>query len=109
MLVNVKIHMVSTASYICVGTSHSRNNPLPDNGLLTYVSETTHSWEAVMEPLEAVISTRSSGSYKGSFFMNSEEKPAERCVCCKHSVVGTILSAFKSRLICIFYTSTINI
>jgi hypothetical protein len=52
-----------------------------------------------MEPLEAVISTRSSGSYKGSSFVNSGRKPAERCVCCKHSIVGTILSAFKSRLV----------
>jgi hypothetical protein len=92
-----------------VGTSHNRNNPLPSKGSLTYVSETTHSWKAVMEPLEAVISTRSSGSYKGSSFVNSERKPAERCACCKHSIVGTILLAFKSRLVCIFCTSTINI
>jgi hypothetical protein len=46
-----------------VGTSHSRNNPLPSNGSLTYVSETTHSWKAVMEPLEAVTSIRSSTGY----------------------------------------------
>jgi hypothetical protein len=92
-----------------VGTSHSRNNPLPRSGSLTYVSETTHSWKAVIEPLEAVISTRSSGSYKGSSFVNPKRKPAERCACCKHGIVGTILLAFKSRLVCIFWTSTINI
>jgi hypothetical protein len=83
-----------------VGTSHSRNNPLPSNGSLTYVSETTHSWKAVMKPLEAVSSIRSSGSYKGSSFVNSEEKPAERCVCCKHSIVGTILLLCPRLLMC---------
>jgi hypothetical protein len=33
-----------------------------------------------MEPLEAVISIRSSDSYIGSSFVNKEKKPAERSV-----------------------------
>jgi hypothetical protein len=38
-----------------------------------HVSETTHSWRAVVETLEAVISIWPSGSYKGSSFVNSRQ------------------------------------
>jgi hypothetical protein len=75
-----------------------------------HVSETTHSWRAVVEPLEAVISIQSSGSYNGNPCVNSSRDSWEVVCVASSSIVGTIsLQFFKSRLVCIFCTSTINI